>query len=79
MIGRFFAAVLAQVSEKVLRDLFKAIVKEWILYRKKRGLELAVSDFNEVLSSLDQGELSEDEKNLQLVIAGRTFNSRMSE
>ena len=78
MINRFIAAILARVSENILQDIFRAVILEWIIYRKKKGLEVAVSNFNDVLSSLDEGELSEDEKNLQLTVAGRSFNDRMS-
>lgn len=63
---------IAGLSEELLLDLFKTIVKEFLVNRKKGNLSEAVDELQSVIDEVKQAEgLSIDEKNSKLIDAGR--------
>ncbi len=72
MLARWFAAMLTNVSEEMLADFFKAIVREVLLKRKEDSFDKAVWQIDRVLAELATEEgISTDEKNARLIAAGR--------
>lgn len=77
MIERFFARLIAGISEELLNDLFKAIIKEIVLKRKKADLSQAMVEFKSVINQLAAEEMTDVEKNKMLIDAGRTVIKRV--
>lgn len=77
MIAKFFAAIIANVSEQVLMDLVRAIVKEWALNRKKADIHTAVDSLKKVIDETAGEGMSDAEKNARLVDAGRAVADRV--
>lgn len=80
MIARFFASLIANVSEDMLADLFKAIIREILLKRKKDGFAKAVDRLELVINELAvEVGVSDDEKNAKLIAVGRDVVKRLRE
>lgn len=77
MLSKFFASLIANVSEEMLIDLFKAILRELTLSKDKAGLSQAVDHLKKVIDETKESEMSDDEKNNLLIDAGRDVANRM--
>ncbi len=71
MMEAFFAKILAGISEELLEKLFQAVVKEIALANRKDTLNRAVDELKRVIEETSKSEASIDEKNDELVAAGR--------
>lgn len=78
MIARFFASIIANVSEELLGDLFRAIIREIVLKRKKTDFSKAVDRLESVINELSkEAGVSDDEKNAKLIAVGRDVVARL--
>lgn len=78
MITKFFTGFVANVSEEVLVDLFKVIVKEITLARKKADLSHLIAELKVVIDETAGNEtISIDEKNARLTVVGRAVVERL--
>lgn len=77
MLARWFAAVITNVSEDLLSDLFKAIMREILLKRKTGDFSKAVNALEEVIDEVAKEEGSDDEKNAKLIVVGRDVIRRL--
>lgn len=74
MLANLFAKIVAGVSEELLVDLFKAIIREIIINQKTERMSRAISRLEEVLEELKaEPGISDDEKNARLIDAGRAI------
>lgn len=73
MIAKFFASLIANLSEKLLMDLLTVVISEVVKSKKKADLSKAVTHLKTVIDELSQNQrLTDDEKNAHLIVAGRT-------
>lgn len=78
MIAKFIASIAANVSEELLVDLFKVIVREITLHRKKADIDKLVVDLKVVIDETTNAEMMSDvEKNIRLSNAGRAVVERL--
>lgn len=77
MIAKFFAAVIANVSEEMLTDLFRTLVKEYALNRKKGDIDKARDNLKQIIEETAAAELTDAEKNARLSDAGRAVADRL--
>lgn len=73
----FITKLLAGVSEQMLIDLFQAIVREIVLNRKKSDITHLAANLKAVVDEVANTELTDDEKNARLVVAGRSVIDRL--
>jgi hypothetical protein len=71
MIERLALYLFSQLSEKVILELFMAIIKELSLNRKLDNLSAAVKALETEKKELDKRDISNDEKNTILSSRGR--------
>ncbi len=79
MVEKFIAFILAKVSEQVLNDIFKAIMREIVLARKKGDISQAATEFRILLNELAIEEITNEEKNAKLIDAGRKLTDSVRE
>jgi hypothetical protein len=77
MIEKFFASLITNVSEQMLTDLFRAILREIMLNRKKNDITQTVDALKAVLAEVSTAGMTDDEKNTRLADAGRAVIERM--
>lgn len=77
MIQGFFAKFIAGVSEELLIDLFKAVMHEILLKRKKADIHELVADLKTVIDETAKQDVSDVEKNIRLAAAGRAVIARL--
>jgi hypothetical protein len=69
---------MANISEQLLDDLFKALIREYLTSRKKADLSKAVTELQDVITEVALNQrMSEDEKNSKLIDAGRDAVNRV--
>lgn len=74
----FLIKLLASVSEEVVMDIFRAVVREYMLARKKGDISKAAADLKGVIAEVESAEgMSNDEKNSKLIDAGRPVINRL--
>lgn len=72
MITAFFSKLIAGVSEELLGDLLRALLREILLKRKTADLSKAVDQIEKVIADLEAEQgFTDDEKNAKLIVAGR--------
>lgn len=70
--------LLANISEELLLDLFRAVVRELLLKRNKEVLGKAVDQIEQAVTEWKQTEGVDDEEEIQkLIAAGRVAVQRM--
>ncbi len=72
-----FAQLITLVSEDVLGDLFRVIMKEVELNRKKTDLSKSVKDLRDILAKTATEDMTDDQKNALLIAAGRAVIGRV--
>lgn len=78
MIARFFATLIANVSEELLMDLFATVMRELTLKRKKADITKTVEGLKAVIAELESAQgMTDNEKNTRLADAGRAVVERM--
>lgn len=77
MISKFLASFIAHISEEMLIDFFRLIVREIALKRKKADFAKAVDDLKKVIDETAHSEMSDAEKNSILADSGRTAIDRL--
>lgn len=73
MISKFFASI----SEELLMDLFRAILRELMLKRNKEVLGKAVTEIELAAAELNAAEGDTDEETKKLIDAGRVAVARV--
>lgn len=76
MIARFFAKLIAGISEELLQDLLRTIMREILVARKKADMAAAMRELETVMKELNE-EMTNDEKNQKLIDAGRAVVKRV--
>lgn len=77
MMAKFFASLIANISEEMLMDFFRLLVREYAHKRKKADFSQAVNDLKKVIEETANQEMSDAEKNSHLVDAGRAAVDRL--
>lgn len=77
MIAKFFSSLIANVSEEMLMDFVRLLVREWALKRKKGDIAKAIADLKTVVEQTATEGMTDDEKNAHLIAAGRVVAERM--
>lgn len=77
MMTKFFATLIASVSEEMLMDLFRAIMREIALNRKKADIAKTIDNLKAVIAEVEKAEMTDEEKNARLADAGRDVAERM--
>lgn len=77
MIQNFLTKFVAGVSEEMLVDLFKMIMREILLKRKKADIHSLVNDLKVVIDETANQDVSDVEKNIRLTAAGRAVIARL--
>jgi len=77
MIARFFALLIKNISEEMLRDLVKAAIREIVLERKKGDIREAGAEFRKLIAEIAVEDMTIENKDLAVAVAARTFVRRM--
>jgi hypothetical protein len=77
VVEKFLAALFARVSEDLLREVLRGVIRAIVLNNKKAGIDAAVTELKVVLAEIAVEDMTNDQKNDKLIPVGRDVVKRV--